>query len=86
MNILQKALFALVSGYVVSQMFKLPYNDCIYVACVSATVPLIAYLIGKFNRHYHQIVEVYYPRMFSISCKGKIKLSAIGHSKNSCFL
>ena len=41
MNTLQLTLFALVSGYVVAQMFKLPYSECIYVGCVSAVVPLV---------------------------------------------
>jgi len=50
MNTLQKILLALVSGYVVSEMFKLSYSDSIYVACVSAAVPLIAFLLSKLKK------------------------------------
>lgn len=41
MNPLQQILLALVSGYVLAEMFKLPYNECVYVACMSAIAPLL---------------------------------------------
>lgn len=41
MNTLQQILFSLVSGYVVAEMFRLSYSDCIYVACMSASAPVI---------------------------------------------
>lgn len=47
MNTLQQSLFSLVSGYVVSEMFKLPYQDCVYVACISAAGPLIWWLLNR---------------------------------------
>jgi hypothetical protein len=50
MNIAQKILFALVSGYVIAEMFRLPYNECMYVACMSATAPLILLKLKKAKR------------------------------------
>lgn len=49
MNTFERSLFALVSGYVISEMFKLSYSDSIYVACVSGAVPLIPFFITKFK-------------------------------------
>ena len=50
MSTLQQVLLAFVSGYVISGIFKLSYNDSIYVACVSAAVPLIPLLVDTLKR------------------------------------
>lgn len=50
MNVLQQALFGLVSGYVVSQIFKLSYNDSIYVALVSSSVPITLFLLDRYKK------------------------------------
>ncbi len=50
MNTLQQILFSLVSGYVVAEMFKLQYNDCIFVACMSASAPVIWWFFEKFTK------------------------------------
>lgn len=48
MNSLQQILLALVSGYVLAEMFKLPYSECIYVACMSAIPPLLIFFTDVF--------------------------------------
>lgn len=49
MNLFQQILFSLVSGYVVSEMFKLSYKDCLYVAFISAAIPIISWILGIKN-------------------------------------
>lgn len=50
MNTLQKTIFALISGYVISDMFRLSYNDSIYVACLSTSAILVPWLLEKLKK------------------------------------
>jgi hypothetical protein len=47
MNSLQKLLFALICGYVISQMFGLSYKDSMSVAYISASPILVIWLLDN---------------------------------------
>lgn len=57
MNTLQQILFALVSGYVVADMCQLNYEDKLFVAFITASVPFIPFAIGLFQRYVINILK-----------------------------
>ncbi len=54
MNTMQQMLFSLVSGYVLADMCKLSYEDKIFVAFVSAAIPLLTWVLGEFKTNQKQ--------------------------------
>jgi hypothetical protein len=57
MKVLKRALFGLVAGYVLSQIFKLSYSDSIYVALISGSIPLTIFLLNRFKNRKNGVLK-----------------------------